>query len=254
MTECVHHAVRPEELAEELVLEAVAQDGDAARAEVGEEGEPFRLAGRERRELGAVRCLVGLVRLVAGDHAAELGEGGREHAGKARVVVVVGVGDRKLAVAVLPGERGEGSSLVGVGGRDPEHEVVVVEVRDRGRGRGVGKHHHAGRDGDGLGHAVGGARAVGADDRHCLLDVDELRAHVDRGLRVALRIALHEPVGVSAEQATLLIHVARGEIAGIDDGDHQLRDGTGNARRGTHIDFARGGDGAVHGERDRGSG
>ena len=74
------------------------------------------------------------MRLVAGDHAAELGEGGREHAGKARVVVVVGVGDRELAVAVLPGERGEGSSLVGVGGRDPEHEVVVVEVRDRGRG------------------------------------------------------------------------------------------------------------------------
>ena len=123
-----------------------------------------------------------------------------------------------------------------------------------GAGRGVGKHHHAGRDGDGLGHAVGGARAVGADDRHCLLDVDELRAHVDRGLRVALRIAQHEPVGVSAEQAALLIHVARGEVAGIDDGYHQLRDGTGNGRRGTHIDFARGGGGAVQGERDRGSG
>ena len=50
----VHHAVRPHELIEEGVLEAVAQDRDPARPVIGKDGERLCSAAGEGGELGAV--------------------------------------------------------------------------------------------------------------------------------------------------------------------------------------------------------
>ncbi len=235
----VVHAVGAEELGEGPGLQRVADDADARAAVIGEERHRLRLALRERGDLRAVGGLVRLVHLARGDLAAEGLELLGEDLGDAGVVVVVGVGDGDPLEALLADQPGQRRALVGVGGRGAEHQVVVVELGDRGRSGRVRDRDHPRRDRHRLHHAVGRARARGADHGHHLLDAHHLLAGVHRGLRVALAVGQDQRHVAPVQEAALGVDVARREVPPGGDGRHQLGDRAGHAGDRAHLHLLR---------------
>ena len=194
------------------------------------------------------------MRLLCGDGSPDPLEGRCEGFAEARVVVVVRKRDRDLAKAPVVDVLRERGALIRVGRGGPEYEVVVFELGDRRCGGGVRQGHHASRNVDRLHHAVRGPGAARPDDRHHLLDVDELRARVHRSLRVALGVAGDEHVAVAAEDASLFVHMGRRQVAAGQDGRHEPFDGPGDPRGGADLDVGRHRRGAACGEERRRSG